>query len=367
MPPLYLVARSEATRISYRLLKTGYWCSRGVTRGHTQIITEMAKEMPLLLSESDIMVSLPNIEQLYSVSILRREEWLSDDHLLPSIIVTDWNVCYTDGSLMDNVAASGIYSEDLQLSMSVYLGSNVTIFQAEILAVNVCTQQLLQREVTSKKIAICVDSQAALKSLTSSCIKSKTVRECIVNLNRLAENNEVRLLCVPSHCGVAGNETADELARQGLLGLPNLHYQGTPLSPGIFNKICREWLNMKFLNWWKEDAGELWQTRLLIVEPSPKLAAELVNKTRTDLRLLTGVLTGHCNLNYHMSKLDSSRSPICTCCEEQVETAYHLLCVCPAHARTRLKYLEETFISLESIRAKKLAQILKFLRNCNHF
>jgi hypothetical protein len=41
------------------------------------------------------------------------------------------------------------------------------------------------------------------------------VRECHQSLVKLAEHNRIQLVWVPGHMGIAGNEIADQLARQG--------------------------------------------------------------------------------------------------------------------------------------------------------
>ena len=60
-----------------------------------------------------------------------------------------------------------------------------------------------------------VDSQAALRALSSQKVTSRLGVECLDTLSALASRNEVTLVGVPGHCGVLGNEKADELARQG--------------------------------------------------------------------------------------------------------------------------------------------------------
>ena len=62
-------------------------------------------------------------------------------------------------------------------------------------------------------IAICSDSQAAL---ISSKVTSSLVAETMTALKELSMFNSVhvRLLWIPSHSDIPGNETADQLAKQ---------------------------------------------------------------------------------------------------------------------------------------------------------
>ena len=66
----------------------------------------------------------------------------------------------------------------------------------------------------SDSIAICTDSQAALKALASPKVTSALVAETVAALRELAIHNSVRLVWVSGHHGVPGNEVADVLAKQ---------------------------------------------------------------------------------------------------------------------------------------------------------
>ena len=62
-------------------------------------------------------------------------------------------------------------------------------------------------------IAICSDTQAALKVLDTVKTTSKLVAETMTELKRLSLFNSVRLIWVPGHFNVPGNEiAADKLA-----------------------------------------------------------------------------------------------------------------------------------------------------------
>ena len=54
-------------------------------------------------------------------------------------------------------------------------------------------------------IAICSDSQAALKSLQAAKVTSAFVAETMAALKELAIFNSIRLVSVPRHSGIPGN------------------------------------------------------------------------------------------------------------------------------------------------------------------
>jgi ribonuclease HI len=259
---------------------------------------------------------------------------------------------------MDGVARASVYSEDFGLTLSIHLGRYATVFQAEITAILVCTETLLSKEISGDRICICVDSQAALKALISPQIKSRVVLDCVTALQNLSEINTVELIWVPGHSNVLGNEEADRLAREGI----DLEcYSPEPVLPlplCVVHSYRKAREIRLFQDWWTNEAGLLRQNRLFFEGPNPRLSSQLIRLNRTELRIVIGMFTGHCTLDYHMSHFDS-RDPICKCCLEQEETSAHLLCVCPKHARLRGFTLGEYFPSHESIKTMTVSTLAK--------
>ncbi|KAJ8912719.1 hypothetical protein NQ315_012273 [Exocentrus adspersus] len=93
--------------------------------------------------------------------------------------------------------------------------SKTSVFQAEVFAISACVSENLKRGYSNQHIQICTDSQVALHALKSQSITSQVVLECTNSLAALGQRNKVRLVWVPGHSGVAGNEEADVLARKG--------------------------------------------------------------------------------------------------------------------------------------------------------
>ncbi|KAL7724790.1 hypothetical protein ACLKA6_000426 [Drosophila palustris] len=59
----------------------------------------------------------------------------------------------------------------------------------------------------------------------------------------------------------------------------------------------------------------------------------MVCLNKSDLRILTGYLTGPCGLRYHLKKLNLSDTETCRFCALEQETSEHVLCECPALCR----------------------------------
>jgi hypothetical protein len=63
--------------------------------------------------------------------------------------------------------------------------------------------------IVNRVVSICSDITAALLDLKSYAVSSKVVLQCRDLLQELALSNRVRLVWVPGHCGIYGNEEAD--------------------------------------------------------------------------------------------------------------------------------------------------------------
>ena len=238
---------------------------------------------------------------------------------------------FTDGSKTDHGVGCGVFGPNTELFVA--MGKWPTVFQAEVHAITLCARVNLEKGLAGAHIAIFSDSQAALKALQSWTFKSRQVLECYETLQKLSTRNKVTLYWVPGHKGIEGNEKADELARKGS--------STTMVGPEPFCGIG--WSTVKSLIkdkeirrrnvYWNCSDG-LKQSKLLI---NPFSYKEALSYSRYELRVLTGFLTGHFGLNYHLRKLALSNTTICRLCLEDDETTLHVLCDCPALISTLIK------------------------------
>ena len=103
------------------------------------------------------------------------EEWVNG--FPPQLDSLDL-VIYTDGSKMNSGSGVVIYSEEINLKASESLGEFASVFQTEIVAITHTAREILHINLNNKKIAICSDSQAAIKALGSFTSTSKAVTKC---------------------------------------------------------------------------------------------------------------------------------------------------------------------------------------------
>ena len=121
---------------------------------------------------------------------------------------------YTDVSKTKKGSGASVFSPELDANLSIPLGENVTVFQAEIYGIYRGAVLILENEITGKDIRIITDSKAALKSLRKTVITSRLVQSCCDILTAVSEKNTLSLTWTRSHVGNRGNERADKLARQ---------------------------------------------------------------------------------------------------------------------------------------------------------
>ncbi|KAJ8971488.1 hypothetical protein NQ317_004598 [Molorchus minor] len=165
----------------------------------------------------------------------------------------------------------------------------------------------LNKAPKGRTIQIFSDSWAALLAIESSKVKSRLVLECKKTLNDLASRNKVILTWVPGHSGVQGNEEADRLAREG-----SAMY---PIGP----------------------------------EPILGLTKCLLGMNRRDIRMVTGLLTGHCHLSRHLQLIGIAEGPECRWCLEDTDTSSHVLIECPAIARVRERHFGSSVLNSEDV------------------
>ena len=265
-------------------------------------------------------------------------------------------IWYTDGSKMESGVGAGVFGPNTKLSIP--MGSCPSVFQAEVHAIEICADLISRKGIKGARIIILSDSQAALQALSSNMMDSMTVKCCHDALQALARYNKVKLGWVPGHQGIAGNESADELARAGS--------ESVFLGPEPFCRVnwasalgqLNDWEHQLRLNHWENVPG-LRQSKRLIKPYSYK---EILNLDKESIRKLAGFLTGHCGLRYHLNKMDICQDKDCRFCLEEDETSEHILCECPALHWLRIRTLHREILTSVELKGSATKDVLAFIR-----
>jgi len=72
------------------------------------------------------------------------------------------------------------------------------------------------------------------------------------------------------------------------------------------------------------------QAKQLVKHPRKELIKYALGLNRPKLRIFVGLLTGHVNLNRHMTIMCVFTDPLCLLCQQEEETVLHLLGQGPA-------------------------------------
>ena len=251
---------------------------------------------------------------------------------------------------------AGIYCSKLGIRQPIKLPDHSSIFQAEVFAVGKAAELAYTRTRKNSTINIYVDSQAAIRAISSYCIKSKNVRRSREAIERLAGNSRLHIYWVPGHKGIMGNEIVDEIAKSAVrLPFEQENDIPKPLNT-IYNEMDHHMKRRVEARWTNLTTCKT--AKVMCRTNDKKLTQFVLTLSRKECRTIIGMLTGHNLLAAHAYKIGIANTDKCRKCREDVEeTLEHLLCVCPALLKTRLKCLGcPLFEGLEDI-SKRISQL----------
>ena len=133
-------------------------------------------------------------------------------------------VAYTDGSRNANgqIGAGWIILETTVNGMKVLtegfcnLGKRMEVFDAELHAVQEAFDTLLELNLSPISLYVCIDNSAAVQILASNPDNNEGSFRATRSANQLTLRGwNIVTIWTPSHCGISGNELADQLAKNG--------------------------------------------------------------------------------------------------------------------------------------------------------
>ena len=123
---------------------------------------------------------------------------------------------------------AGFVIPELKLKKSYYLGKSHSIFSAELVAILMALNTIIDMPKNFFSLLFCVDSQSALLGLQS--FDSRERPEIIYEIKYLIDllikrGTSVTFCWVPSHCGLKQNDLADLAAKQGSRNLDSFEIE----------------------------------------------------------------------------------------------------------------------------------------------
>ncbi|XP_056645836.1 uncharacterized protein LOC130451060 [Diorhabda sublineata] len=297
LKPLDLHIKGLAAKSALRLRETGLW--KQSNYGHTRILRKIENmadivDKGVLKQRTDYTTARLTFDIDLNILIPTREDWEENPGTVNNLI-------FTDGSVNDKRTGAGVYFEVLGIKESLRLRNGCNIMQAKLRAIERTGELIRCRDETMRDITIYMDSQATLRSLSSTAVRSRSVVSCHETLSWICDQ-KVRLCWIPGHSNVKGNQMADKLAKLGTTRSGN-ETVGLPLPP---IKLLRDTIDRIL----EGEHGKRWSnrddcviSRSLWAVLQKRKTTELLGYGKASIRRVVAVITGHCTVGSILRKM----------------------------------------------------------------
>ena len=221
---------------------------------------------------------------------------------------------YTDGSKQDHKV--GFALATAQLEFRRRLPDNFSIFTAEAIALLTAVQ--LCRHQKLSNVVICSDSKSVLQALSN---VSRPAHHFISRIqDSIPKRQDITFLWIPGHASIAGNEKADNLAKQALSMPEPLRFK-YPVGD------CMATLQQHIQQARQQRWDETGPPHTHSIKPRLGYWASSKQNTRQKETALTKLRTGRTRLNAPW--LEPQQYNICAFCNNNtVPTVKHILLEC---------------------------------------
>ena len=200
-----------------------------------------------------------------------------------------------------------VSSSKCQETLSTPCGALCSNFKAEVVALRTAADFLISLEETPPKVVFLTDSLSALQALTVPA--EQLVEELKKSLKDLSQKASTVLQWIPAHCGIAGNEKADGLAKDA-------GRQGQ-LETSLSFRETKTLIKQRWKTAFKERNGGYMPNQ----DPIHRLH-------RAEQTAIFRLRTGHCGFKAHLKRIGVAESALCDCGVAD-QTVEHVLNTCP--------------------------------------
>ena len=271
------------------------------------------------------------------------------------------NHIYTDGSKMNQ--GVGFAAVTQNNTNSGGLPAEASIFTAELYAIRVSLNNIIEGGERGDNFTIFSDSRSALLALKKSSTRSPLVGEIKELIHRARTKNvEIELCWVPGHANIAGNERADAAAKQAAIT------SNQTLEGAIPHTDMKQQVKDVVFRRWQQDWNSLGQEgrKLRQIKQDVGIWRSSENKSRRIETALTRLRIGHTNMTHSYLMQGQANPPECEVCSEII-TVKHLLLSCSKYRQARNKHLNNLTISQILAEGNNFSseRLINFLKETN--
>ena len=269
---------------------------------------------------------------------------------------TDFRTFFTDGSKGAEGVGSAFVSDTI--SRGFRLPDTASVFTSELYAIYQVLKHI--RRHSYDHCLIVTDSASAAMALRSQRISLALILKILELLTDICSaGGEVKLLWVPSHVGIEGNERADDAAKIASRS-PNIR----PLKVGVGD--LKPAINRLVLDEWQSRWEGEPDCALKSIRPRIDRWESSSRRNRAEEVALTRLRIGHCYAthSYHLTNTDA---PKCMHCNTQL-TVKHVLS--PGDCCDQLRAIKRRFFQdtpLDDLLGNEttipIQQVLAYLRH----
>ena len=223
---------------------------------------------------------------------------------------------YTDGSKTDTGVGGGVLLPDL--AQYFKLPEDCSVFSAEAAA-------MLSAVLDAKSFKTSTVIFSDLASVLLAIEGGQSRHPWIQAIEKAAPHN-ITLCWIPGHCGIPGNDEADNLARLGRNG----RFQTEEIPGQDIRRLVKNRTTAKLAERWRLDHT----TRLRMIKG--EISRWNDRSCRREQVVLSRLRTGHTRFSHFLSSGKFGR-PDCETCGEH-NSVEHVLLNCPVHYSLRNYY-----------------------------